>query len=213
MLWVFLDESGEHALQAEGGGLKKLTVGGCIASFEAWESLSVDWSDAIAKMGIPMFHMADFEARRKPFEDWTDIQRKARLNTFLGIIGASIRDCWGFTNLARPGDTTESIYQRWAHDVLFELGIYDEQFAIVFAFHPEYGRHNWLLNFLVKQGLGTAIRSCTIAHPLDTCPLQAADLVAYEIRCRERLDFRPKRYPFRKLEELGCVFRLSGAAE
>jgi hypothetical protein len=68
MLWAFFDESGWHASREEGGRLKKLTVGGCIASFDSWECLSLEWSSALAAMNLPCFHMADFENRQPPHD-------------------------------------------------------------------------------------------------------------------------------------------------
>jgi hypothetical protein len=56
-LWAYFDESGLHASD---GSLVKLTVGGCIATAETWEALSLAWSNAIAKMGLSEFHMTDF---------------------------------------------------------------------------------------------------------------------------------------------------------
>jgi hypothetical protein len=212
-LWAFFDESGWHPT---GGKLAKLTVGGCIASCEAWESLTMDWSAALAEMGIDMFHMTDFEKRnppQPPFENWTDQQRKDRLNRLLEIIGMVKPVCCGFTNLARPGDDTESIYKRCAHDVLLKLGQYEDEFAIVFAHHPEFADYSSLHKMLMQYGHSKRIKSCTIGYPIDMCPLQAADIVAYEIRCEEREEVRQQRYPLRRLAELGCTFMVSASLD
>jgi hypothetical protein len=210
MLWAFFDESGWHPT---GGKLAKLTVAGCIASFETWEVLSMNWADAIAKMGIGCFHMTDFEARVSPYESWTDTERKSRLNSLLNIIGEAKPACCGFTNLARPCDTTETIYKRCAHDVLLGLGLYEEEFAIVFAHHPEFAAYSPLHEMLMQYGYGKQIRSVAIGYPIDWCPLQTADIVAFELRCEEREELRPQRYPLRRLHQLGCTFRSSSAVE
>jgi len=212
MLWAFVDESGWHPT---GGGLAKLTVGGCITDFEAWECLSTDWAAAIQTWGLEQFHMADFQRKDPPHADyatWTDVQRRDRLNMLLNIIGASHAHCWGFTNLHREGDTTETMYERCAHDMLLELGLVNDELGIVFASHPEYGRHNELLSKLVKHGMAKNIHSCTVANPQFVCPLQAADIVVYEIRCIERGISLPDRYPLKRLLELGCKFRLVSSA-
>ena len=51
-----------------------------------------------------------------------------------------------------------------------------------------------------------------IGNPMDMCPLQVADLVAYETRCAQR-DRPNRRYPFRLLigaaEKAGGRFPLS----
>ena len=85
MLWAYFDESGIHAPD---GSLTKLTVGGMIASFESWERLSSRWSRrALAAMDLPYFHMAHFQARKPPYSNWTEEERRDRLNTLLEIIG------------------------------------------------------------------------------------------------------------------------------
>jgi hypothetical protein len=47
------------------------------------------------------------------------------------------------------------------------------------------------------------IKTWTVGSPADFCPLQAADLVAYEIARNEREKEygRPMRYPLRRLRE------------
>jgi hypothetical protein len=213
MLWAFFDESGWHPT---GGELVKLTVGGCIASFENWQALSLDWSDAIKRMDIDMFHMTDFEKTKPPihpFDTWTAQQRKDRLNTLLGIIGTAKPFCCGFTNWTRPGESTASVYKRCTMDILLELGRYEDDFAIIFAHHPEFAAYSPLHEMLMEYGYAKGIKTCTIGYPIDLCPLQAADIVAYEIRCQEREDGRPMRYPMRRLQEMCGPFRISASVD
>jgi hypothetical protein len=207
MLWAFLDESGQYA----NGKLVRLTVGGCIAPFDVWEALSMYWAEAIGKMGLSMFHMTDFEARVPPYRDWTDTQRKDRLNALLNLIGDGKPVCWSATNIHRQNDTNETMYERCAQDALLNLGLYEDELAVVFAQHPEYRRHNQFLSVLVKNGIGHNIKTLTVANPQSLCPLQAADIVAYEIRCEERLE-RPRRYPLLRLMDLGCTFKFGMSA-
>jgi hypothetical protein len=110
MFWAYLDESGWHAPKQSGGGLRKLTIGGCIAEERPWHRLSVDWADALARWNIDTFHMADFEARKPPFHKWTEPERKERLNILLDLIGATKAHCYGFANIIREDDNTEKIY-------------------------------------------------------------------------------------------------------
>jgi hypothetical protein len=106
-----------------------------------------------------------------------------------------------------------SIYERCAGDLLLELGnLYDDEFAIVFAHHPEFNRHSLLIDAMLNHGMGKQIRSCTVARPADVCALQVADIVAYEI-CREEREIGIRRYPLQRLSALGCTFRISSAIE
>jgi hypothetical protein len=212
MLWVaYFDESG---LPGPDGSLTKLTIGGAIASLESWERLSLRWFRALAAMNLPCFHMSHFQARKPPYSSWTEAERRDRLNTLLEIIGEPGRHCYGFTNIARPDETTQSLYERCARDLLLEFGNkYEDEFAVVFAHHPEFARHVGLLNQMIEHGMGGKIRSCTIAKPIDTLPLQAADIIAYEIAREEREVKPPERYPLRRIRELGATFKLVSAAD
>ena len=93
MLWLYLDESGDH--DRETGNLVRLAHGGGIARFEAWEALSIEWADTLIRFEVPMFHMADFEARRKPFEGWDNDRRRALLARLMDIALAYIPMFWG----------------------------------------------------------------------------------------------------------------------
>ena len=60
MLWGYFDESGTH--DPATGRLTALTIGGCIAPAEAWQSFCAAWGDAMAtEPSVKCFHMTDFE--------------------------------------------------------------------------------------------------------------------------------------------------------
>jgi hypothetical protein len=93
MLWMYLDESGEH--DRRDGHLRRLALGGGIAPFASWEALSLEWSATLESFEIPMFHMADFEARAKPFFGWEGSRRRALLAQLLDIAIRHIPIFWG----------------------------------------------------------------------------------------------------------------------
>src|SRR5262249_24692584 len=105
MLWLYLDESGDH--DRESGNLVRLAHGGGIAPFEAWEALSAEWGETLERFEIPMFHRADFEARKKPFENWDNDRRKALLARLLCIALVHVPVFWGVI-----GETTEGTIGR-----------------------------------------------------------------------------------------------------
>jgi hypothetical protein len=212
MFWAYFDESGWHSKRS-GGGLRKLTIGGCLAEEASWRRLSIDWAAALERRNIELFHMVDFEARRPPFDTWTEPERRDRLNTLLDMIGETKAHCYGFTNIIRESDNTAKIYERCVYDTFLELNMNVEEFHVFFAHHPEYGRQVELLNKMVSDGMRQQIKSCSIAKPIDIQPLQAADIVAYEICREERDEFRRRRYPLNRLSELGCTFRLGSSVD
>ena len=165
-LWAFFDESGEHHSSEAGGGLKRLTIGGCIASFETWESLSLEWASALEAMGLEMFHMKE---------------SKKGLGTFLDIMGAAKLHCWGSTNTVREGEPDRSVYKRCATDLLAEFSMLNESVEVVFARYQGFKAFT-ALHEALEDGYGKGIRRITTDLPIDMCPLQAADIVAYEMR-------------------------------
>jgi hypothetical protein len=66
MLWGYFDESGEA--DPATGHLANLTIGGCFASFEVWQAVSIQWKSALDAQGVRMFHAAQFEHYRGEFE-------------------------------------------------------------------------------------------------------------------------------------------------
>ena len=123
----------------------------------------------------------------------------------LEMIGRTKAHCCGFTNIVRTGDNTAKIYERCVYDTFLELSMnWDEKFSIVFAHHPEYGKQEKLYAEMIAHGLRDQAVSCTIGHPINVMPLQAADIVAYEICKDERMGDEcekliPRRYPLERL--------------
>jgi hypothetical protein len=97
MLWGFFDESGEHDRQT--GELTRLTLGGCWASFEQWETLSLNWATALEIGGIKVFHMTDFEANEGEFKGWRQRpdNRKRLLNSLLDAMVEFVPEYVGFS--------------------------------------------------------------------------------------------------------------------
>jgi hypothetical protein len=59
MLWAYFDESGEH--DRTSGTLTRLTIGGLIASAEAWKAFDDEWAWALAAKNRRYFHRRDFQ--------------------------------------------------------------------------------------------------------------------------------------------------------
>lgn len=69
MLYAYLDDSGESSL-------KPRTVGGCIATFDAWKKFEEAWASVLvdSRFDVQCFHATDFEAGQGNFEHpkWKD---------------------------------------------------------------------------------------------------------------------------------------------
>jgi hypothetical protein len=219
MLWAYFDESGEHDRTT--GHLRQLTIGGWVAPRAAWEKFDDEWAAALQWAEIPMFHMADFERYEGPFKGWKKEKHEAVLNTLLEIIAKHIKDGLGFTNKVfhtQPSHHFTDTYENGLIDCLMHVAnrsayTYQDKVSVVFAKHNDYrkGRVQRVFDFM---NYGDArLGSLVVSDPISVLPLQAADIVAYELQHLNRDDYSStNRYPFRRLKELGCVFRISTAA-
>jgi hypothetical protein len=214
MIWGFFDESGEH--DKASGRLRRLTIGGAFASFEAWESFSIDWAALLQWAGITAFHMTDFEARKGPYGEWSNCKRRKFLNAALEIMAAHVDQFHGFTNtpttVRRP---LQKSYEAGLIDTILHAargGAYgDEPIALVFAINPEFSLARAETHLKQISAWYENVRALQVADPVHTCPLQAADIIAYEVSRLQRED-RSERYPLRRLGELGARFRYSSGS-
>ena len=205
MLWMYLDESGSH--NSKSGYLEHLVLGGGIADFPAWEALSLDWAATLEAFEIPMFHMADFEARVAPFEGWCNIKRRALLSGLLDITVKHIPFFFGVVDKSdKPGfrpryeaNLAKTIKEMW-------LGARNmrEPITVVFAAHEKIraelmGR---AFDFWNRDG---DLRFGGFADPVHICPLQVADIVAYELcRAARPVKLKRRRYPLERLMKRHC---------
>jgi Protein of unknown function (DUF3800) len=215
MLWAYFDESGEY--QSD-GTLRRLTLGGCIASFDNWQAFNQKWRSELDDEGIQVFHMADFEAREGEFprREWNEPRRRKLLGNLLSIINQHVSIFVGFANF--PIKFPEKKPMRAGYDRLIARSMInatdrpwgiDEEVSIVFACHPEFSSVRVLEYFEIINPDKNS-ESCTVATPQTVLPLQAADLFAYELMKFSKPDRknRDERYPFRRLRESAKHFTL-----
>jgi hypothetical protein len=92
---------------------------------------------------------------------------------------------------------------------LAEISAADDNISVVFAAHPKFrpGRVERL--FATIDWGGSRLDSFSAGNPRTNVSLQAADLLAYELRGLRR--GQVGRWPLQKLRELGCQFELLSA--
>ncbi len=211
---AYLDESGTHE------GSDAVAVAGFISNRSKWQTFSDDWKNALDSWKIPYFHMSDYETRHGFFESWDDQQREERLNHLLGLIkkhtflsvayiirtkqfneilsdaakklcgnayGLAAIACWfnlrqlvkkvnGYIDYTMEKVSAGSSILAW---------IYREQVK-----YPE-----WVED--------TRLLSLSFEDKKVILPLQAADILAYEIYKHAQRQFsglqRPERYPYKQL--------------
>ena len=51
-----------------------MVVAGCVADVDQWSHLDREWKELLGSFGIEIFHATDFEQRKPPFDQITDVQ-------------------------------------------------------------------------------------------------------------------------------------------
>jgi hypothetical protein len=209
MLWFYGDESGEHNAA---GSLVRLTLAGGIATCEDWKRLTADWKchlGRFAHYGISWFHMTDFEAHRPPFDKLTDVDRFDLLQGLLDITLRHVPLFFGTTD--EP--SFDKIWLRYGCHVLKtqrELTIAarraGEKITMVLAKNHDVkaGRlRQFVDGWIDREVFEFGGFEC----PQSVCPLQVADIVAYEFS-RTMRQQKPgrERYPLSRLKAAqgGC---------
>ena len=208
MLWAYLDESGVH--DPSSGHLRRLLVAGGISSSESWKALSVEWRAVLSASNIPMFHMKDFEARKGCFAQWPEERRRDLLNSLLDIALRYVPAFWGVADppLA-PG--AQGLFKRSyitdAAKTVSEMGVLSSltnlPITLILARHRDIRPS--LMNRLCER---TNVQFGAFDDPITCCPLQVADIVAYEFSRALRTN-KPvrERYPLSRLKTArsGCL--------
>jgi hypothetical protein len=209
MFWHYLDESGDHA---QDGTLTRLTLGGCVATTDAWRKFCPVWQKMLDDFQIPMFHMSDIQAWKPPFNfllpdgqrDWP--KHKALMNQALDAIIGHADEILGFVSDPEPGkppfeDAYESNIAKAVKEASKAVWGAENPLTMVFAKHKDFKASRIAKYFELWDDVpGLAFGG--VADPMVVLPLQAADLVAYEMRCYSRKD-QPEevRYGMKRLAE------------
>jgi hypothetical protein len=222
MLWLYLDESGEHNAD---GTLRRLTFGGGVAPFEAWAALALDWAAILESFNISMFHMTDFERWKPPFDfllpnGERDHEKHNRLlSMLLDTMLKYVPAFWGVVDQPfnedggrRFQDHYQSNLAKATKDLWVTSSISGMPITVVFARHNQYSAQRIGRFFdLWKKQIGDSghLEFGGIGNPETICPLQVADIVAYEFS-RATRDKQPEtmRYPLRRLKNEARVCSL-----
>jgi hypothetical protein len=147
---------------------------------------------------IDVLHMREFAHGRGDFSGWTESRRRslltaaldAILNTSRTIIGAAVSVA-GFNQLPRDKQTMLQDPYFTCAQAFLRAGAVDAivddpsgRVSFVFADHPEFrGRARKLVDAVRRlTDRGKAIDGLRLGNPRQEPALQAADLIAYEIR-------------------------------
>jgi len=211
---VYLDESGTHA------DSDAAVVAGFVSNVTQWEAFSQGWQQVLTDSNLDYFHMSDFENRTGQFSGWQEDARRDVLNKLLSIIhdhtfwnigcivlrqsfdsilssavkqicgdayGAAALSCW-----RHLGEILKEV-DGWM-DCSMEAGAKGSG-ALQLIFQEDSKISEWRNNHRILV--------LSFRDKRAYLPLQAADMLAYELYKQSARQFgketRPTRYPLERL--------------
>ena len=193
MLTAYLDDSGHK----DDSLAPIFSVGGVVAPIESWRQFEVEWSEVLSEFQVTQSHMKYFAHRRGEFEGWSEEKRRMFLGKLMRIMDSYVKFYVGavlpvadFNDLSneQKEDLKDPYYACFQVSV-HGIGIYaernfpEEKVDIVF---DRRAKSKGLGGDLFDRcmdclDVGGRLGNLTFGSTLDYAPLQAADLVAYEL--------------------------------
>ena len=203
MLDAYFDDSGTHQ------GSPAISVAGYMSTPDRWKRFESEWRETLDAYGVEFFHMTDFASGMQQFKDWPRAKREPRLNKLISI---SNRNVLFSTASVVPAEVYDASLRHLSHPydiaarqcLVMALG-YARQAklagTISFVFESgTRGAHNFLAAYQAiheKYRARLDLGPLSFADKKKCLPLQAADILAYELHKeipRHRgTDLRPSR--------------------
>lgn len=214
VLTAYIDESGTH------DGSPIFALAGCVSDSKGWEAFDRRWRKFLAHYELETFHMNKFENRIRPYDNWTDRQRRKALARALDITSQTVLFCFGSAlvrkdfNALSDGDKAllGNEYLICANHCAQIIANWQKKTGrdefVAHVYDTTTGAHmmrevaaNTLNNDMLRKKF--QLLSITFSRAREFAALQAADLVAYEVAKqaarRVNLVNRPSRFPFMQL--------------
>lgn len=209
---VYLDEGGVNA------GAKVLTVAGYVAKPSQWQLFTKEWNKVLKPTGLTAYHATDAQGLYDEFRDWTRDDVVALVKKLLPIITKYAR---GIAIAIVMDDFQEAFAKRedlkaafaspygacfqWLVQSLLELA--DRQrlqarFAFVHETNDMKREAIQAFDFVKTETVyGDRLISLSFADKKEFPPLQAADILAFEVQKRLANQEKPERKAFTALGE------------
>lgn len=205
MLTGYMDETG-HSRDAR---QKFVGVAGLVAPAEMWETFERKWEETLRLYKLPYFHMKDFASSRKQFEGWSELKRRKLYGKLMRIIATThpfpvgaivaLDDFRSFSPEDRElmGDPYHFCLMGCVYQPAWrtKYASPDVRVAVVFSEQSEFkGLAGLLLDdFKQNHAQGWRFDPPVFRDMKSVVPLQAADIVAYELYKEfERRLYRPE---------------------
>lgn len=227
-LWGYFDASGtQKNPDGQGRYSPAVAVSGYIATPKQWSNFQKEWEIVMDIAGIPYFHMTDFVARVKEYKGWTQEKRDQIIQALIAVIQRNVM--YGIGALVLLSDYREVINTEFRQAVvgqpftfcskmcLFAAAQWAERIGykdnIRYVFDDGDQHKQDILkahtHACTDEELSTFYRfstgSLTFGHKDKVTPIQAADILAYEMykeMYRNVYPSEPKRYTRRAMHAL-----------
>lgn len=195
ILTFYCDDSGTSPDQ------RTAVAAGYLASVEQWQRFIPRWNSLLAEYGVSQLHRVDLESRKKQFRDW-DLERQKeflikahaiiRDHTYIAVGSGVIKADYEEIMPAWAKDLFGGVYGWCVNECLVRVAEWCEKLR-----NPYSENIDWvfergtvgsgqvmtmLANFSKDPTWGPRLRLGTWSFlGKDTVPLQAADMIAYEV--------------------------------
>lgn len=191
---AYFDESGTH------DNSQVVAVAGYVAVASCWVEFSAQWQIALDEWGLDHFHMTDFAVKAPPYDKWTELERRQRLTRLIGIINEHVL---GSVGILIPKNAFDEIFSARAKSICG--GAYGLATAACWMDLAEIMREKAIdgwVSYVFEAGAPGAgeiakvfganlkdleqqerlrLLSLRFEDKRNFLPLQAADLLAYEL--------------------------------
>ena len=197
-------------------GITAFAIGGYVAPVEQWTKFKQEWKRALTRYKIDDFHMTDFENYQKQFKDWSQelhlecikgLVKIIRGNCLIGVGASLIVNDYAALRSGLDGEhlPDDDPYYLCLQHCLFlltkKIPLAVGEIEFVFDDSPKYkGEASNLYQLLRKHGSAVkrdSLGSLSFLQAKNFLPLQAADVLAYEV-CKDALHRTTGSRPVRK---------------
>jgi hypothetical protein len=208
MLKTYLDDSGKSDDPCE----QMCCIAGCVSPIQAWEDFEPEWKAVLAKFEVPYLHMREYAHSEGPFKKWrgNEAVRKDFLAALMDIMDRHVLSVIGTTipiNAFKrlTGDQKRAVRDPYfmclqqtlhaAGSIAFaetavpqHLGLVNphdaEKIQVIFSRQDDFkSQADSLYEYMQRHAtIGPMLGAFTWDSYKNAVPLQAADLVAYEMR-------------------------------
>jgi hypothetical protein len=183
------------------------TIAGFLASPSAWDKFIPRWREMLCDTGpypVNAFHAADVEAGKRPFDGWPPEARNQLVENALGLLTDQnlcsnlyavscsyvIQECAAFDNRSLGTGSVPDIYERCYRGLFYSVltrwsfngldFIFDNKDKVRGRVQKHFEGAKAVLD--ESPGYLGKLNRVSFRNDRDVIPLQAADLLAYEVR-------------------------------